>query len=266
MSIVKVKPIENESSWHGKTGKDAFARPVTIEALVSITTQQYCTGLSEEDRARLEAITKYDLSPEYAHGIPHPFYSTATAEVKLIHGTNTFNTSRPLDEIRLGILKASDLVANSLEAYEAGDYPEAKFIIFDEKEELEAKASKAALKRNVIIEAAKLTSIRKAEIVQILSNISVKNQSDDYISMMLDKEVEEKGPQVVLDLIKRDKARTALHSMLIEGLHKNILRKEGPSIYYLGDQLGYDIESTLDYFEDKKNQTLKAQILEKINS
>lgn len=266
MSIVKVKPIETSSTWHGKTGKDAFARPTTIEALVSIRTQQYVTGLSEEDRVRLEAATKYDLSPEYTHGRPHPFYSSATAEVKLHHATNTFDTSKPLDEIRLGILKGSDLVANSLEEYEAGLFPEAKFIIYDEQEQLEARASKAAIKRNVIIEGSKLTATRKAEIVQILLNISVKNQSEDYISLKLDEAIETEGAQKVLDLIKRDKKRTALHAMVIEGIHKNVLRKEGPSIFYLGDQIGYDIESALDYFEDSKNQILKAQVLEKINS
>lgn len=265
MSLVKVKPIERET-WHNKKGKDVFSRPIVIEALVNVNTSKYATGLSDEDRKRLESITGYDLSPEYVPGKIHPFYATSTGAVKLEHKTTIFNTKNPLDEIKVGILKGSDLVANSLEDFEKGLAPYARFIIFDEEEELEVKASRAALKRKVIIEGAKLTKARKTEIVQILLNVSVKNQSSDFIDLKLDEAIDTVGAQEVLNLIERDKGRTTTHAMIIEGLHKNVLRKEGTGIYYLSDQLGYDMESTIDYFQDAKNQNLKTQLLEKINS
>lgn len=72
MALVEVKPIEKER-WHGKKGRDAFARPVTIEALVSIRTGQFATGLSPEERAALEAKTGFNLSPDYTQGRPHDF-------------------------------------------------------------------------------------------------------------------------------------------------------------------------------------------------
>ena len=33
----------------------------------------------------------------------------------------------------------------------------------------------------------------------------------------------------------------------------------------MDDQLGFDLESAIDNLEDKKNQALKAQIIEKLN-
>ena len=33
----------------------------------------------------------------------------------------------------------------------------------------------------------------------------------------------------------------------------------------MDDQIGFDIESAIDYLADKKNQALKAQIIEKLN-
>lgn len=264
MAIVEVKPIERER-WHNKTGKESFQRPITIEALVSTLTGKYSTGLTEEDRERLEKGGGYDLSDAYTPGKAHPFWNNPVGFVKLGNSTNIFDTKKPLDEIKVKLMKASPLVANSQKEYEDGIVPEALFVIFDETEDVEIRASKAAIKRKVIIEATKLSKTRKAEIVQILLGISVRSQTEDFVDLKLDDAIEEFGPEKVLRLIQRDKTRTSIHSLVLEGLYKNALRKEGTAIYYMDDQLGFDTESTIDYFADSKNQALKAQLLEKIS-
>lgn len=264
MALVEVRPLEKER-WHNKSGREGFARPITIEAPVSLITGKLVTGLSEEDQVRLEKETKYDLSSEYTPGKPHPFYHSMTGMVKLENKTNIFNSSKPIDEIKIKIMKAHDLVANSQKEYEEGKYPDALFVIFDELEEVTIKASKAAVKRKVILEASKLTKTRKAEIVQILSGISVRNQSEDYVDLKLDDAIEASGAERVLTLIQRDKTRTALHALVLEGIHKQVLRKDGTAVYYMDDQIGFDVESAVDYFSDPKNQTMKAQIMDLIN-
>lgn len=264
MAIVEVRPVEKQR-WHGKQGKEAFTRPVTIEALISLQTGQYSTGLSIEDRTRLEKLTGQNLSPDHVVGKPHEFWNSPAALIKLDHKTNVFNTDKPYEEIKVMIMKASDLVANSQKEFEEGLFPSAIFVIYDEREETQLLASKAAVKRKVIIEASKLTKTRKAEIVQILLGISVKEQSEDYVDLKLDDAIKEKGADAVLVLIRRDKARISLHALVLEAIHKNVLRKEGSSVYYMDDQIGFDVESAVDYFADTNNQALKAQILEKIN-
>lgn len=264
MAIVEVRPIEKER-WHMKGGKEAFARPVTIEALVNINTGQFATGLTKEERVKLEEATGYNLSPDYTVGKPHEFWNSPAASIKLEHKTNIFNTDRPLDLIKVKVMKESDLIANSQKEYEEGKFPNAIFVIFDEQEDIERKASKASIKRQVYVETSKLTKSRKAEIVQILSGVSVRKQTEDYIDYKIDELIGEKGPEKILNVIQRDKGRTTLHALVLEALHKGVLRKEGSSIYFMDDQLGFDLESTIDYFTDKNNQTLKAQVLERLN-
>lgn len=264
MAIVEVKPIE-KTRWHNKQGKEAFARPITIEALISLRTGQFSTGLTEEERADLEKRTGYNLSPDYTPGKPHEFWNSPAAAVKLEFKTNIFQTDKPLDQIKVKVLRASDLVANSQKEYEEGKFPEAIFVIFDQQEDTDIRASKAAVKRKVVIESAKLTKIRKAEIVQILSEVSVRNQTDDFVDLKLDDAIDEYGPEKVLLLMQRDKVKTSLHSLILEALYKNVLRKDGTAVYYMDDQLGFDVESAIEYFMDPKNQTLKAQILEKLS-
>ena len=162
-------------------------------------------------------------------------------------------------------MKASDLVANSQKEYDEGKFPLAQFVIYDEREEVEVKASKAAIKRKVVIEADKLTQTRKADIIQILLGMNVRNQSEDYVNLKLDEAIDKEGPEKVLMLIQRDKTRMSLHATVLEAIHKNVLRKDGAAVYYMDDQLGFDLESAIDNLEDKKNQALKAQILEKLN-
>ena len=130
MQLVEVRPIEKER-WHGLKGKDVITRPVVIEALLSSTTGKLATGLTPEDRERLEKETGYDLSPDYKAGKPHPFWSSPAAFVKLEHKTNIFDISNPLDEIRVKIMKASDLVANSQKEYDEGKFD--NYIIINPK-------------------------------------------------------------------------------------------------------------------------------------
>ena len=261
MALVEVRPIEKEK-WHGKKGKDSFARPVVVEALVNVKTGLYDTGLTEEDRKRLSDATGLDLSNTYIKGQVHPFWGS-TGQVKLPNQTKIFDLSKPLDEIAVKMLKASELVANSLKDYEDGKYPFATHVIFDEREEVEMKASKVALRNQAIIESAKLPTAKKVEIIQILTNKGMRKQSDLYIEVEMDKLVES-NPAKVLELIKADKTETAIHAMILEGIEKNVLRKEGTSIYYMDDQLGYDIFSAINYFKDPSNQKLKAEILDKL--
>jgi hypothetical protein len=265
MAIVEIKPIEREK-WHGYTGKKSFARPVIIEALVSVETGQYATGLTEEERKDLEDKTGFDLSPEYIPEKTHPFWNSPTGQVRLENKTNIFDTSRPLDFIKVKLLKACDLVANSQKEYEDGLYPDALFVIFDEQEETARKASRAAIKRKVIVESEKLPISKKVEIIQILLGTNTKNQSNDYIDLKFEEAIDKVGAEKVLSIMNRDNKKNTTHALVLEALQKNVLRKEGSAIYYFDDQLGFDLEATIDYLSDVKNQALKAQIIEKVNS
>lgn len=259
--IVEVRPVKKEK-WHGvNSGKNSIASTKVIEALINVSTNRYQTGLTEENQKRLEDLTGYDLSPQYVPKSKHPFWSEPIGKVKLNDHTNVFNMDVPLDEIKISILKASPLVANSQAEVDS----ETLFVIFDEQEEVQIKASKAAIRRNAIIATNGLSTDKKAELVQIALGVSVRNQSNDFIDLKLEEAIETKGAEYVLSLTKRDKAFNTLHSLVLEALHKNILRKEGPSVYYMDDQIGYDVESAVTYLLDKKNQILKGQILEKLN-
>ena len=148
MSKVEIKPIEKDR-WHGKKGKDAFGSPITIEAPISTKTGKFKTGLEEEDRVRLEKETGLNLSDKFIPGDKESFWTSQAGKIKLYNKTNIFDSDKATDEIKISVMKASDLVANSMEDYENGKCPNALFVISDEVAELEIKASKISLTDNI---------------------------------------------------------------------------------------------------------------------
>jgi hypothetical protein len=263
MALVEVRPVE-KVKWHGKKDHENFTQPIIIECLYDNATGNYATGLNDDDKKRLEERTGYDLSNNYTDK-PHIFWNSPAGRIKLPAMTTVFDTKKPLDEIKVHVLKASKFVANSLKDYSEGLYPEATHIIYDEAEEVKVKASKIQRKRKAIKFAMKMSNDEKVNIIQILSDKSMRKQSQDFLDVEIDRLIEEDTLQF-LDYAQKDPAETYLRAAILEGLHRNILTKEGNIVLYMGDKIGHNIDEAVKYFSDPNNQTIKASILEKLTN
>ena len=261
MAKIEVRPIERKK-WHGKEGKENFAQPMYIEALYDPATGKYATGLDEAQKKRLEKQTGFDLSDGFT-GEPHPFWNSKMGRIKLPAMTTIFDTSKPLDEIKVSVLKASRFIANSLRDYENGLYPDATHVIYDESEDVKMRASKVQRKKKAYKLAAKLTDEEKANVIQILTGRSVRKQSQDYLDVELDKLIEGDVAKFI-ETAEMDSNELYLRGAILEGLYRNILTKEGSAILYMGDMIGHNLDEAIKYFSDPNNQVIKASILEKL--
>lgn len=274
--LVEIKPIELKR-WHGKAGKDSFTRAKKIQALIDPETMQYKTGLdnmsktythpkTEEQVTELEyygAIIGKDLSP-LASDKPHEFWDSNLAVVKLENNTIFLNTDNPLDYIKWKICKASKFVANSMKEYDEGMFPEATHVIFDEAEEIEAKATKVELRKKATIECSKLSLSKKIQVVMILGDKNLKNQSSDFVEVEIDSLIQKRAGDV-LEIINRDDEDTALHAMILEALQKSVLRKTGHKIVYFDSVLGGEVVDVVDYLKKPENQDLKLRLMSQLN-
>lgn len=261
--LVEVRPLPLKK-WHGKEGKEDFTRPKVIEALYDKETQRYATGLTDEDRKRLEKATGLDLSDKFDFEKPHPFWNSQAAMIKLGNITTVFDVTKPLDEIKVKILKASKYVANSMKEWEEGRWPDATHVIYDEQEQVDLKAKKIEVKNKAVKLAMEMTKDEKINIIQILSDKSARGRSDNFINVEIDKIINDQ-PAEFVTYAEMDKSAVYTRAAILEAIHRNFLTKEGAAIYYMGDQLGHDLESTIAYFTDPQNQKLKAVILEKLS-
>ena len=260
---VEVKPIDRKK-WHGKTGKESFAQPQTIQALANAETMEYAVELTEEDHEFFKnKNVNYDLSLQYNPEEPHPFWDTKTPRIKLENRTMFFNKELPLDRIKVGIMRASKFVANSKKQYEEGGYPEATHYIHDESREVERVASKISLRNDAIIETTKLNPERKIHIIKVLKGTNLKNQTPDFIIKEMDKLIE-KNPEAVLRAIRREPKETATLSIVYEALDKGVLREDGHTIKYMDSTLGTSPEEVMEYFMKDKNQEFYLLIRQKL--
>jgi len=261
---VEIRPIEKKK-WHGKTGTEDFAQPKVIEALIDSTNNVYQTGLSEEETVKYSALLKEDLSSNISlDGKPHPFYGHKKGQLKLANRTLFLDTEKPLEYVKYKMALASPFVANSMRDYESGLTPKATHVIFDEHAEIAKKASKIQLKNKALKISLGMTVAEKADVIQIIRNKRVKGQSQDFIDVLVD-DIIGTNPSEFIRIAEMDKAEVHIRATILEGLHKNVLTKEGSAIYHLGDVIGYDYEATVKYFADPNNQKMKITVFEKIN-
>ena len=263
--IVEVKPIIRPRWYKDPEKARLFSRPRVIKATVDTQKGMYKVDIPEKRLKQLEKITGYDLSLTFVPGRPHPFWDGKLGEVKLEHKTNIFNTENILHEIALGILKASKWVANSLEEYENGEYPEADFYIFNQEEEIKQKVSKAKLRKKAYNILSKLTTERKKAIAQILYDELYEHQSEDYVEGKLYEALEDDALlERFVELAEMDAEDVVLYNMVIEASYKGILTRRGHSVYFMDERIGYDVMDAINYLKDEDNQSVKIMIMERL--
>lgn len=263
MALIEVRPIP-QKKWHGKTGKESFKQPMVLEVLFDSQTGKYATGLTEEEAKKYGNILGADLSDTFSFTEPHPYYSTSTAKIRLKNQTMFFNDELASDFVKIKAMKASKFVANSFKELEAGQWPDATHVMYDETEEIEIKATKVQTKNKCVAIVAKMSADEKANIVQILSEKTVKKMTANFIDVAIDEIIDTK-PHEFIRYAKMDKEEVYTRATLLEGIKRNILIKEGVAIYYMGERIANDLEEAVRWFLDPQNSKMKVAILEKMD-
>ena len=263
-ALVEIRPIEIKR-WHGKTGKDSFAQPITIRVLYDHATGAYATGMTKKQTEEYSKKLGVDLNNTFNPQKAHPYWDSSASKIKLPNYPIFLDPNIPLEFVRIQNLKSSSLVANSMKDYTDNKYPEATHVIFDEAEEVEIKATRVQLKKQCYKLASKLSTDKMVNILTITSDKTVRGRSRDFLDVQLD-ELIENDAELFLRYAKMDAQQTYIRASLLEAIHKNILTKEGLSIYYMGDKIANSYEDAVEYFLDPQNQKLKVSILEKLTA
>lgn len=264
MALVEIRPLDIPK-WHGKRGKESFAQPVVIEALYDHKIGGYATGLTEEEALKYGKKLGVDLSNVFNQDEAHPFWGSKMGRIKLDNVTTILDDTKSLEFVKVKVLKASKYVANSLKEWESGDFPEATHVIFDEGEEVAVKARKAQKRKKAVQLSIELSLKEQANVVQILTGKPMSKVDQEFIDVevadLIDNNLEE-----FLRVASMDKSEMFIRAVIHEAIYRNVLIKEGPSIYYMSDKIGYDFEEAVKWLSNPQNQNIKLSILEKLNN
>lgn len=262
-ALVEIRPIDI-NKWHGKMGKDSFAQPTTIRVLYDHATGAYATGLTDKEEEDYAKKLGVDLDRTYNPQKAHAYWDSAASKIKLPNYPIFLDPTVPLEFVRIKNLKASSYVANSMKEYNDNLCPEATHVIFDEAEQIGIKATRIQIKKQCYKLSSEMDNDALVNILTITSEKQVRGRSRNFLDVQLDELIEE-TPSLFLRYAKMDKKEVYIRASLLEALHRNIITKEGVSIYYMGDKIASSMEDAVMYFMNPQNQTLKISILEKLN-
>lgn len=266
-TLVELRPLPLKK-WHNKSGKESFSQKRVIEALYNAEIGGLDTGLTEEEEKKYSIKLGANIDNKFTEDAPHPFWGSKAAWIYLENNTQVFDIDKPIDYVKVKVLKRSKFIANSIADWEKGLYPDATHVIYDEHEDMNVKATKVEARKNATVFAAtKLSKDDKIALIQILGkeSLNLKGMTDSYVEVKL-ADIIEREPENFMRYANMGKAEVTTRASVLQMLQKGILVKDGLSIKYLGNEIGLDYEDAVKFFMEERNSKLKILILEKLNS
>lgn len=258
--LVYVKPILKER-WHNLhlQGRTKFADTYdTIQPVYSRKLGHLATGLDEDDAKRLGKVLGVNLTPASSNEYWAHF------KVKMHDKTMVFDIKNALDEVRISVLRACKYVANSKKELDEGEWPEAKYLIFDEQQEIESEAKKVEIIAKAVIEFNKLSPGKRMDILKIFGKVGDNNTPDFTYTKLY--EILEEDPKAFLKTVSMKKDEIAIRSLLFDLERTGIFRRRQAAFLYNDSQIGFDYEDTVQNLLNPKNQELLIKLKSDLES
>lgn len=262
-----VKPVIR-TGWlpAGHDGEYRFTGTgVGFQPQVDSKTRQLKTGLTEEDERRLEK--SLHLSAGTLNKYNKDYWGTVKFFIP--KEGKTYFMSNPQDELEYKVLSQWSKVAPSASTVQFN--PEADFYISNSLDEAREDNTKAIIEMKAFKKFGTLSTEQMMDVLKVYTQLTgkatgkiTKATSVDLINATLYKKVKE-NPKEFLRIT--DDATFNTRVFIDDMVSNRVLMKSGSKyIVTGGDQIGVDIEATIDYLEDPKNQDVVIALKNKLNS
>ncbi len=253
-TLVYVKPIIKEK-WHGldKLGRAKFQGTYdTIMALYDPNLGRLATGLEPEDEKRLGQSLGTDLTSSSQNEYWEDF------KIKLEDKTMIFDTVKPIDELQVKMMKASNMVANSQKEYSEGKWPTAKYVIYDEKDEVEAEAKEIEKEAQAMQIFTKLTHQKRCDLLKVFGKAAI-GITEDFSYTNLYKVMND-NPTKFIKVASEKPENIKVKALVFDLEHKGIFRRKGTAYLYNDQQVGFDFEDTVLNLLNPKQQEMLVKL------
>ena len=254
MANIFLKPIMTEK-WHGlhKVGRTKFQDTQdVIQVLFDRKQGALATGLDNDTEARLSSSLGVSLANNSTNEFWHDF------KIKLKDQTMIFDTSKPMEELQVFVLKASKFIANSQKELEQGLWPSAKYVIYDEQTEIEKQAAEVQTKAKAIDIFINLSPEKKLDILKLYGK-AVENSSNDFVYTKL-YEIVEDNPIDFITQATKSPEEIKVKALIFDLEKLGILRRKGTAYLYNDQQVGFDYDDTVSYLLSPGNQELLVKL------
>lgn len=185
-------------------------------------------------------------------------------KISLEDHVNFFDMDNARKELEVFVLRHSSLVANS--PNELHLKPNARYVIYEESQEVEKKAKVAEIQMEAIGILSGLTPDYKRDLCRVLGK-DITNFTDGTVNSVLFEFITTapKGPTRFIEVVGKPKERVKVESLIKEALKVDALRNVGGAIRRIvdnkeGGEVGLDLEKAIDFLSLKKNALIREAI------
>tara|TARA_R100000406_G_scaffold56402_1_gene38732 strand:- start:2014 stop:2847 length:834 start_codon:yes stop_codon:yes gene_type:complete len=205
----------------------------------------YDTGLTESEERDLEKVMNLEAGTLNRFSEYWQNYAVILTDKEKI-----LKLDRPRDFLDYKILSRSEKVANSVN--ETDNWPKATYVLYDAEEDAKKDNLKVKEKRKAYKQFNSMTISEMKNVLKIMGK-KADNASDELVENTLAEIVEQKASEFNETLALPDfKTRVLIEDLV----NNNVLRIRGGH-YMLGDSaVGHDLEATILYVKDPKNQDI----------
>ena len=219
----------------------------------------YDTGLSEAEEGDLEKVLNLEAGTLNKFSEYWQDYAVILTDKEKV-----LKLDRPRDFLDYKILTRSEKVANSVN--ETEDWPKATYVLYDAEEDAKKDNLKVKEKRRAYKQFNSMTISEMKNVLKIMGK-RADNASDALIENTLAEIVEQESDKFNETMELPDfKTRVLIENLV----NNNALRIRGGHYMFGDEPIGHDLQSTIIYLKDPKNQdivlSLKARLQGTISS
>jgi hypothetical protein len=215
----------------------------------------YDVGIDEKTRRHLENALQLKVGDLDAHSKFWVSYNVRVTDKDL-----ELDLSRPRDLLDYYVLRSSNRVAPSVN--DLLQFPKADYVIYDAEEEARKENLKVRAKTEAYKKYTSMTPQDMRDALKLMGK-RVTDMSSTVVENILNRMVEEEPMEFnrVVNL-----PNYKLRVLVSDLTGANILRINGGHYFFGDTPLGHDLETTLVYLDDPKNQDLLLSLKSKLKA
>jgi len=225
----------------------------------TITTHQgrggFHTGLTKSQQSQLEVDLGEDPGTLASYSQYWMEYCIHIHDKPL-----TLDLSKPKDFLDYQVCMQSRRVANSVT--ELDQWPKAEYVIYDAEEDAKKENTSVKARRQAFSKFGNMSTSEMKDVLKLMGK-----RADNMTATMIENEVDkviQDNPEEFNKILSLPNFKTRI---LIEDLLGiNAIRKSGTHYLVGDDVIGHDLESTILYLEDPKNQNLLISLKNKLEA
>lgn len=230
-----------------------------IMALYSKSLGRLATGLSQEEETYFaRELGVESLSPTSTNEFWHDF------RIKMEDRAMIFNMAKPRDYLAVKLLEASDLVANSLAEFNKGKWPSARYVIYDETQELEQENAQIDKKVRALQLFQEMTPAKRIRVLKVYGKSPALITPEMAYKRCY--ELVEDDPERFTKTATMDDEEMMVRALMFDLERAGVLRREGPAVLYNDQRIGFDYEDAVRNLLHPKSQELVLKFKELVES